>query len=282
MRRTLPILFTLISLAAAGYFWNEARAIRAKSEAEISDLQAQLQSAAARPKAQPLPVRSLTERPRAVEPVPSNVNEALKRQVAELNKSIAARDSLIASLRQNAATNSQPGPEPFWQRREKWLENLKTENPTQYEAYVKQEEEARQRTKDSFARKAAHFVNKDTAGMTEEEVAQYNTMLQMLDEAWKLSDQLRAEDIPDEQRRDLLHSMHEIMHGLSPMLTAERDKEFFQVALDLGYKEDDAAQFVTYLTNIIDITSMRSVIQGGRGMGPGGPGWWDSNPTNRQ
>jgi hypothetical protein len=207
---------------------------------------------------------------RSAQSLSSNALADLKRQVSELQASVQARDAALASLRQSM-TNAQPA--EGWRRREEWLEELRTNDPAQYDQIMKEREEARQRVKDSFARKAAHFLEHDTSLMNDTEKQQYNQMLQLLDETWALSDKLRAENLPRDERREIWGQMRDNMRTLSPMLDAERDKEFYNVAMDLGYNEAEAAEFVSYLTNIIDVTSMRSVFQGGRGPG----GWGETN-----
>jgi hypothetical protein len=271
-RVKISVLAVIAVGAAGAALYYRGKAIEAGANwsaetARVRELRAELFAASAPPQAPP-PIKAPAFPERSSQALSSNAMTDLKRQVGDLQAALAARDQALASLRQ-AATNDSPEP---WRRREDWLEKLKTEDPAQYEEIMRQREEARQLVKAGFARKAAHFLERDTAIMNQDQLQQYNLMLQLLDETWKLTDQLRAENLPREQRREVMREVRDNVRALSPMLDAERDKELYSLATDLGYNESDASAFVTYVTNILDVTSMRSMFQGGQG-------WWGG--TNR-
>jgi hypothetical protein len=265
----------ILCLAVAGTFGLalHARSVQRDLERQLAIARAR---AAAAPVAMPLTEPIVEAEPAMPVPPPAAASEDQQRRILELEERIRAKDDVILALRQ-AATNSAPAPESFWRGRQEWLEQLKTNNPAEYEAAIKERDESRRRVREAYARKAAHFLEHDTSTMTETEVTHYNLMLKLLDDAWKISDQLRAENLPREQRRELVGAIHDTMEQLGPLLENERNRELNILARELGYQEDEAAVFVSYVTNIIDATSMQGVIP----RGPGGRWWGGGGSTNR-
>ena len=100
--------------------------------------------------------------------------------------------------------------------------------------------------------------------------AEYERMLGLLDETWRLSEQMQS-DLSWEERRPLMQTLRENMDELGPMMEAERDRTFCEIGRDFGYTESEAQDFADYLNGIIDVTSMRSLFGGMHG-GPGGGG----------
>lgn len=195
--------------------------------------------------------------------------EGFKAQIRDLQQSLQEKDALIVSLREAiATTNRPPRPERAWRDPNAWLEELKKDDPARYEQMVQEREEARQRVQSSFAEKAAHFINRDTSHMAEEEQKQYQFMLQLLDQTWRLSEQMRV-DLPRDQRREIAHALRDNMNTLEPLLTDERQREFYALGRQLGYSGNDATQFVQYVNQIIEVTSLQNIF---RSMRPGGFG----------
>ena len=106
--------------------------------------------------------------------------------------------------------------------------------------------------------------------MDENAVAEYKRMLGLLDETWRLSEQMQA-DLAPEERHDLMRTMHENVDELTPLMETERDRTFYEIGRDFGYTESEAKDFVEYLNGIIEVTSMRALFGGMHG-GPGGGG----------
>jgi len=220
-----------------------------------------------------VPSLSAEELPPAAESRPIETADAafsrerarLESRVQELEAAMAEKNAILGGLYRTQTNHAEPTPAP-WRDRGAWLEDLKRDDPERYQEIVRRREEARQRVNDAFARKAAHFLENDTSGMTEEERRQHEHMLHLLDETWKLADHLRT-DPPREERREVMRTMRENMVELQPMLDAERDKEFYRLGLDMGYAEGDALAFVDYLNEVLEVTSMRPVWEAMRPMG---------------
>ena len=218
------------------------------------------------PKPSPTPTEqpSPTQKPDAA--ASRDETKKLNEQIGALKAQLIEKDTVIALLQQKA-TNIPSGFQPR-RDREQWWNSLKTNDPVQYNEMMKQREEAQQRARDSFARKASHFLNRDTSTMSEEDATQYNTMLKLLDDTWKLADQMHT-DLPPEQRQIVRQNLRDNIHALSPLLDAERDREFLEIGHDIGYTNDQAKEFVSYLNNVIEVTTMRSLWEGMRPNPPG-------------
>ena len=191
----------------------------------------------------------------------TEAQDALQTRIQELEVALREKEDLIASLQQQA-TNA-PARPPWSRGRRQRLEELKQTDPEQYQEVMQQQEAARVRVRASLARKAARVLERDTTAMGEEELEEYNLMVTLLEETWTLAEQLRG-DLPRDERRTIRRSMAEKMFTLTPMLEAERDREFYDLGMEFGYTEEESREFVTYLNEVIDLTSMRDVWRGMR------------------
>ena len=215
--------------------------------------------------------RAAAEQPVSVEVAPA---------AAELQATVAAQAAELETLRTNAmiitavapvadvaATN--PPPE-----RRSWMEDLQANDPERYKEIMERREQARQAARYDIAKKAAHFLQRPPGNLSDEEETQYAYMMELLTDSLKLTEQLDA-GLPGEDRREISRSLRENMRELSPLLEAERGKEFYQVGKDLGYSDTDAEAFSAYLTEVVDLTSVSSIfrnaMRGGGGWGGGGP-----------
>lgn len=196
---------------------------------------------------------------------------ALLARIAELEAALQARDQQLLAYQNVPAPATEP-PERPRRNPSDWMEDLKTNDPERYQEIIARRDAMRQRVNDSFAKKAAHFLNRDTARMTEDEAGEYSHMLQLLTDTWQLSEQMRSDQIPGEDRGALRRELGEKMQELRPILDNQRDREFYDLGLQLGYTQDSAHEFVGYINEMIDITSMSSMFRGGGGPRGGGGG----------
>ncbi len=148
------------------------------------------------------------------------------------------------------------------QDRRRWLERLAETDPERYAEIQERREAARHRVRESFAQKTAHFLYRDRDTLTDDERREYDYMLSLLGETWMLVEQLQDGDVPD--RREARRELRQNMRTLRPMLERERDREFFDMAVQLGYDEQGANEFVDYVNEMIDITSFGSLWGGTR------------------
>ena len=180
-------------------------------------------------------------------------------RIARLEAEIQNKDAVILTLRQ-AATPPPPDPTRMPRRSSSWLEAIKQNNPQQYATLTNRREQVRQALETSVAEKADYFRNRDPATTTEAEQAQYQHMVQLLDDSWRLAEQLRS-DLSPADRRAAQQTLRQNMREVEPILTTERSKEWYNLGLQLGYNEAEARAFGEHLNTIIDLTSVQSIYR---------------------
>ena len=240
------------------------------------------EAAAAQAEAEAL--RQQRSAPAAERPVASAGMDAdvWRERVDRLQAQLAEKDRLIASLQKpvEAApdpagvppSNPPPGDDRRpWRDRGAWLEEIKQTDPRRYEEIQARRQESRQRMERSIAEQATYYLKRDTAKMDENELADYNRLLGLLDETWRLAEQMQS-DLPSEERHSLMRTMHDNVEELAPLMETERDRTFYEIGLDFGYTESEARDFKDYLNQVIDVTSMRTLFGGMHGSGPRGGG----------
>ena len=238
----------------------------AEASLEIADLQKRVKKAeTTRPATAPAPTIIMT----SAAPAVVATDDAAR--VQELEAALREREQALAALRQGGMSNRPPGFPRGGPDGSSWLEDMKKNEPERYAEFMKRREEAREQTQRAFAEKAAHFLERDVSKLSPEQQDNHKALLTLLDETWKLSEQLRA-DLPTEQRQELMTTMRENMHNLGPLLATERENEFYLAARGVGLSDPQSAQFVEQMNKTIEATSMRSLFDGMRGGGRGGPG----------
>jgi hypothetical protein len=223
-------------------------------------------------------------------PAPSSGmdDDIWRARVGKLKAQLAEKDRRIASLQKtsdtataptdNTSTNPVKEERRPWRNRGAWLEEIKESDPKRYEEIQERRKEARENMQRSIAEQADYYLSRDTSVMEEDEFAEYEQMLVLLDETWGLAEQMQS-NMPWEERRTIRRTMHDNMEQLDPLLDTERDREFYQIGLDFGYTESEAAEFTDYLNGVIEVTSMRSLYEGMHS-GRRGGGGRSSNETS--
>lgn len=184
----------------------------------------------------------------------------LQNRIAELELQLSGKEALIVSLRQSAVTrppdHSPKSMDPLH------VASQKTNDVARLAEAEKRREEFQQKVQNSFARQANFLLNRDTSKMSEKEKQQYEKMVGLLDETWKAAAQMQA-PLPPEQRREVMRTVRNNLKALSPLLATERTREFYDLGVSLGYNETEAAQFVSYIADVIDVTSVNKLFPQG-------------------
>jgi hypothetical protein len=184
----------------------------------------------------------------------------LQNRIAELELQLSGKEALIVSLRQSTVTrppDQQPKPmDPLL------VASRKTNDIARHAEAEKKREEFQQKIQNSFARQANFLLNRDTSKMSEEEKVQYEKMVGLLDETWKAAAQMQA-NLPPKERQQVMHTLRNNLKALSPLLATERTREFYDLGVSLGYNETEAAQFVAYIADVIDVTSVNKLFPKG-------------------
>jgi hypothetical protein len=289
VRRLFPFCAVVVALVAGGVAWSY--------RAEVHRLRAEM-AVMAEEAGAVAPVR--VEAVDAVVVVPEAVladagAEVVVPRVAELESVVAEREAEIARLRGALAAASAsavvvapttPGVSLTNAPRRSWMEDLQQNDPERYQEIMERRETARQAARYAIAKKAAHFLQRDTEAMDEAETEGYVRMMDLLADSLALTEQLDA-GLDGEARREISQSLRENMRDLSPLLEAERAREFQQIGRDLGYDEGESEAFAAYLTDVVDLTSVGSIfrgfMRGGGGPGgfggPGGAGGGGGSPS---
>lgn len=187
-------------------------------------------------------------------------------RISELESALRERDEELERLRgrfrpiQEARQESEAPVD-----RQTWLENLRTEDPDRYAEIVRRREDMRQRVNDSFARKASHFLYRDTSSLDSVEQEEYELMLGLLAQTWQLAERMQSVELERHERWEIGREVMANVRELTPMLEAERDREFFELALQIGYDESTASEFVDYINDMIEISTFQSIWRGMRG-----------------
>ncbi len=201
-------------------------------------------------------------------------------RLRELEETLAEREAQLAALQE------EPQPAEDWQpmatpttataaeserpererpeRRDRMAE-LRENDPERYEQMMEQRAAFRQRVQDGFARQTAHFLYRDRDHMSAEEQQTYDYMLGLLGETWQLADRAQDAELSREERREMSQRLMQNTRELRPLLAEQRDREFHQMALQLGYDNTGAVEFVDYINEMIDMTTLSGPWMGRRG-----------------
>lgn len=229
-------------------------------------------------------LRQQRPEPSGNRPTPASGMDAdvWRERVNRLQAQLAEKDRLIASFQKpnetapapaGAAATNPPPPEERrpWRDRGAWLEEIKQTDPQRYEEIQARRQEAKQRTQRSIAEQAAYYLNRDTAAMDETEAAEYKKLTGLLDETWRLAEQMQSEP-SSEERHALMETLRANVDELMPLMETERDRAFYEIGLDSGYTEREAQDFTDYLNKVIEATSVRTLMDGMHGGSRGGRG----------
>ncbi|HMP88769.1 MAG TPA: hypothetical protein PJ991_01135 [Kiritimatiellia bacterium] len=273
MKNALVILLFVMAVGGASasfYLYQENQRVKSEArvlhdtatevEKEFNELQQKLVTATAAQISEEMPTIRTSETP------------DYQVIIEDMEARLRAKDEELEMLRANAAGIGLPDTIRAWmpEDRRDWLSNLQANDPERYQDIMERRERARQTARYEIARRAAHFLFRDESQMSEQESEQHQRMMSLLHDSLILTEQLNAE-LPSDQRREIGRELRRNMRELSPLLETERDRELFRIGKDLGYNDDQAAQFTLYIRDVIDLTSVQSVFRNSmRAMG-GGP-----------
>lgn len=266
---TLMLIGMISSFALAVHFRNLA-----------DDLQTQLDQAAkhssptsevrlAEARKEPLIQSAPLSSPKPVQTVANAPTSGQEERIRTLEADLEKKDVIIFLLQQ-AQTNQPAESMRRPPRSQAWMEDMKQNNPEQYAALTNRRAQVRQDVQTAFADRMDYLNNIDPAGMSADEQARHQRMTELINETWRIAEQLQSET-PTSDRREYMQTMRQNMRELEPLLTAERSREFHALGLQLGYQGTDANAFEDYINRVIDLTSMGSLFHGRRGPQDGQP-----------
>jgi len=201
--------------------------------------------------------------------------QTLQRQMAavqaerdRLRADLAAAQAKLAKIATNAAALSF-GTNAFRRASfEERMAQLKTDDPARYAEMQKQRDDFRQRMQTQAEERAEFLKNIDTAGMTDEQRANHEKLVQAVEQARTTMAQIA--NMSPEDAAAARQQMAATMGTVTDLYQQERRYLLEQTGRAMGYQQDsDIGQFADYLQQIYDQTSIPRGF--GRGGGAGGP-----------
>lgn len=194
----------------------------------------------------------------------------LRERLVTLENQLAEKESQLRALMQAATPHTEKASLPTVDRTMSatWRGTNAVARRTEFE---KRRQEAQQTVQSAFAKKAAFLLNRDTSKLSEDEKKDYDHMVGLLDETWKLAAQLQQPNLPGADRRDTMHTLRENVKALDPLLSSERIRQFRDLGTSLGYSGPEAENFINYITAVIEVTDASSITPHFHG-----GGWWGS------
>lgn len=244
---SLLVSALLISSGSAVYYRTKAL----DYETRWSEAMRQLETALRTPK-QFRAVKKPIDSAVAVPEHPEDLNGEILTLRAELEE----KNALIGRL--TARTNSTVSVFGFASTAEKQslLEEMKKTDPEKYTELMARREESRQNIQNAFAQKAVTLLNRDTSNLDKEQLAQYKTMLNLMNETWQLTEKITAPETPREERQEIRQLLTEKTKELRPLLQNERDSRFIELGLASGYTAEEAESFAKYIDDTIQATTI--------------------------
>jgi len=263
LKKNIPVIITLLSLAAAagGVSFglrtvDQNNKLRAEAQALRNQLEAENIADDHDSAGEDEALVSLKE------PGGDATND-----VSTLQEQLDARDAELARLRAalEEQRNNDRGPRQSFQDR---MAQLKEDDPERYAEMIQRRTERQQQMRYDQATRLATFMNMDTSGMTEEELASHDRLVQKLADLWEKTGEFDPENPPDrETMREVFGSLHEI----GDLMDQERTVMFRQLGTDVGLSGADAENFVSYVEDIVNATTLRPPRGMRGGWGGGGP-----------
>lgn len=162
-----------------------------------------------------------------------------------------------------------------------WLEVLKRTDPDKYKVMLQRYQDAKQRRQrakerilESWNNATNYFANRQTSAMSTEQLAEYRKLMDLMGETWALKQALQENASKMTDRREAGATVQSNMVVLARMLDAERNREYYDLAMAMGLGEADAAKMVDYINQIASNTSVNVIFADTttRGGGRGGRG----------
>ena len=208
------------------------------------------------PKGSSLPAAEVRTEPRAVD---GEAVLALKARIAGLE------DSLSRSRRREherqagaeGATNAPPRPRKPWSQKV-WLEDLRANNPKEYERVMAFRVQMRERLKDQESRMSSYYETLEIDAADSERLKNFEATIEVMQRLSELR-ALRYSD--DDSQRPPPDEMHRVFSDARRLFEKERGYQLRELGQALGF---DGADFEASVNLIFENTSIPSGI-GGRG-----------------
>ena len=193
----------------------------------------------------PPPPPSVAESERAIHPAPKMATRPLSDEDVA-NEAIDAKPTPTAEqLAEDAARQ--------------------TEREKRQEEWAQRREEFRQRMTQGTQDRYHYLSQLDTEGLAPEYAENHVNLLESLALAEQLMANVHAEELSDEEKRELRKKMPELMRGINDMMEVEREILLSDYAAALNLDEKENAEFIQTLQDITEMTTPPRFFGGGRG-----------------
>lgn len=254
-----PLALGLLAaaLGAAAVYRAEAN----RSEARLAEALREIARLRAPAPASPEPADSgAPARDAALAPPSDGTSDPdiLLGQIRELEQLLQEPEAATDSHSQGAGESAAPTATP--QNPGNWMEDLRRTDPARYEEVVRRREQARQELLAARAEQSDFFRQRAEEAPAEDEQTHYRQMAQILDSTWQMMEMLRTE-LPAEQRRELQGAIRDNLRTLSPMLAAERNKEWRRLGLELGASPAESQAVADRINQVLRVTNTRYLLR---------------------
>lgn len=138
-------------------------------------------------------------------------------------------------------------------------------------ASAAQRQQNQQQAQAAWNQATNYFASRNTAGMSNAELAEYNGMVALLNETWALK-QLPQDSLRPDERRAAAYAIQSNMVALTTMLENERSREYRDLAAAMGRNGTEASAFAGYINQINSNTSINAIFPETVQRGPGNRG----------
>jgi len=255
MKKIMPILVVVLFLISATGIAVAVSATNKKNRAENEVLRLNGLLTVLKGGETPLKPSAVIEVLAATATDPENRNElvALQDPQSELER-------LRAELEEAKKNQRQPRqPRQSYTER---MEQMKQEDPEGYAEAVKRREEFQQRMKYNMAERAAVIVDLDTTGMTKEELAVHEELVERMGRVFELTEAMQNPE--GGMNRETMHELFSNIHETRPLLEQERTVILRKIGEDMGLNKQESQNLSTYIEGVISATTIQ-MPHGGRG-----------------
>ena len=206
---------------------------------------------------------------------------ALRREIADLRKSLAAKESegeerAVSESSTVEQARVSPPPERPRNPRE-WMENLKKTDPERYTQTTNRMAQWR-RSRAERAQTTLGFLSSvDTSRMSAGAKKTHAALQDLIAKREEIEASLHQEDLSDEERGQLMGELRSTHHEMMRLNAEERKNLFEETARNLGFEGQDVKDITETIQEVIDATDGGwGPRRGGHHGGPrgqqGGPG----------
>ncbi len=194
----------------------------------------------------------------------------LRARIKELEAQLAASSERVgADAPVGNVMEERREPQGRFNMRE-MMEHIKTEDPERYAHMTNAMARFRRHRTEQAQSRLDFFGSIDLTGLGEEAQETHTQLQTMIAKREELEEKMHDETLSDDDREATMREVFAMEHEMRDLYHKERENLITETVRELGFADDDAADVVATLKDIIKATS--SNFGPPHGGGPGGPG----------